>query len=68
VTDRVERLEAAVAQLLRAVADLSDEVARQGAALDRLERRVALLMEREAARMAEEGGGVVIGDERPPHW
>jgi SlyX protein len=67
VTERVERLAAAVAGLPRTVADLSDAVARQAAAIDTLERRVAMLMRREAARMAEEGGGVVIGDERPPH-
>jgi SlyX protein len=67
VTERVERLEAAVADLLRTVADLSDAAARQAAAIDTLERRVAMLMQREAAQMAEEGGGVLIGDDRPPH-
>jgi SlyX protein len=42
--------------------------ARQADTIDRLERRVALLVAREAERAAAEGGGVVIGDERPPHW
>ncbi len=68
MSERVERLEAAVAELMRMVDDLSAVAARQADAIDHLERRVAMLMEREAARMAEESGGVVIGDERPPHW
>ncbi|QYK43576.1 MAG: SlyX family protein [Paracoccaceae bacterium] len=64
----MERLEERIAHLLRTVEDLSDVVAQQGDEIDRLVRRVALLMEREAAREAEGGGGVVLGDERPPHW
>ena len=31
-------------------------------------RRVAMLMEREAMREADGSGGVVIGNERPPHY
>jgi SlyX protein len=27
-----------------------------------------MLLEREAERQADGGGGVVLGDERPPHW
>jgi SlyX protein len=64
----MERLEAAVADLIRMVDDLSAVTARQADTIDRLERRVALLVAREAERAAAEGGGVVIGDERPPHW
>ncbi|MBT6343214.1 MAG: SlyX protein, partial [Tateyamaria sp.] len=33
-----------------------------------LTRRVQLLMEREGAREMQGGGGVVVGDERPPHY
>jgi SlyX protein len=68
VSDRIDRLEAAVADLIRMVDDLSAVTARQADTIDRLERRVALLVAREAERAAAEGGGVVIGDERPPHW
>lgn len=66
--DRIDRLEERVAHLLRAMEDLSGVVARQSAEIDALTRRVAMLVEREAAREAEAGGGVVLGDERPPHW
>ncbi|MFN3641321.1 MAG: SlyX family protein [Gemmobacter sp.] len=53
---------------MRTVDELSAVVAGQQAAIDALERRVAMLMAREADRQVDAGGGVVIGDERPPHW
>lgn len=65
---RLIAAEERIADLLRSVDDLSAMVARQAETIDRLERRVALLMEREAGREADLGGGVVLGDERPPHW
>ena len=48
--------------------DLSDAVARQAAEIDRLTRRVALLMEREAAREAAGLGADGAGEAPPPHW
>ncbi len=48
--------------------ELNDVVAKQAGEIDLLTKRVAMLMEREAAREADGGGGVVIGDERPPHY
>ncbi|GEM_PF-275551 len=63
-TDLQERL----AHLERAVDDLSAARARDGARIDRLERLVQLLREREAGRESDAGGGVFIADERPPHW
>ena len=57
-----------VAHLERMVEELSDQVARQRQEIDTLERRVAMLMQREGERQAEGGGGVVFGDERPPHY
>ncbi len=53
---------------MRAVDDLSEVVARQSREIDVLTRRVAMLLEREAAREADGGGGAVLGDERPPHY
>lgn len=64
----MEHLEEKLAHLVRTVDDLSDVVAAQATEIDRLTRRVAMLMEREASREMENSGGVVLGDERPPHY
>ena len=61
-------LEEQIAHLTRTVEELSDIVARQQGEIDVLTRRVQMLLEREAERQSEGGGGVVSGDERPPHW
>ncbi|MDU8912052.1 SlyX family protein [Aestuariicoccus sp. MJ-SS9] len=63
-----EHLEERLAHLIRTVEDLSDTVARQDREIEVLTRRLALLMEREAQREAEGTGGIVLGDERPPHY
>ena len=63
-----EKIEERLAHLERLTDDLSEVVARQTREIDVLTRRVQMLMEREAAREAEGGGGVVLGDERPPHY
>jgi SlyX protein len=62
-----QALEERLAHLQRTVDELSDIVARQAVEIERLGRRVGLLMEREAEREAE-GGGIPLADERPPHW
>lgn len=59
-------LEERIAHLLRAVDDLSDVVARQDRDIAVLQRRVQLLMEREAER--EAGLDAPEADVRPPHW
>lgn len=64
----MSEIEENLAHLVRAVDDLSDIVARQEREIDTLTRRVALLMEREAARANEGSGGIFLGDERPPHY
>jgi SlyX protein len=63
----MEKLEEQIAHLARTVEDLSDVIARQEREIAVLTRRVEMLMRREGERGAE-GGAVVIGDERPPHW
>lgn len=65
--DRQEALEERIAHLIRAVDDLSDVVARQQAEIDRLVRRVQLLLEREAEREAQ-GLGSAEANVPPPHW
>lgn len=64
----MEELQIRIAHLERTLEDLSAVVARQDAEIRRLTDRVRMLMEREAAREAEGSGGVVLGDERPPHY
>ena len=61
-------LEETVAHLIRTVDELSDVVARQERELALATRRIAVLMEREAAREADTPGSVPLADQRPPHW
>jgi SlyX protein len=64
----MQHIEEKIAHLTRTVDDLSEIVARQQAEIDRLTQRVHMLMQREGEREAQGAGGVVIGDERPPHY
>ena len=64
----MEKLEEQIAHLTRTIDDLSDVIARQEGEIATLTRRVHMLMEREAEREASLTGGVVLGDERPPHY
>jgi SlyX protein len=61
----MEKLEENIAHLTRTVEDLSDK---QEGEIDTLTRRVFMLMQREGERDSGQGGGVVVGDERPPHY
>jgi SlyX protein len=64
MTDIEEKL----AHLIRAVDDLSEVVARQDREIERLRTTVALLTRREAERSRDGEGGIMLGDERPPHY
>lgn len=66
--DRLIELEMQLAHLARAVDDLSDVVTRQSREIHALNRRVGMLMEREAEREAEGGASIPLADQRPPHW
>ena len=61
-------IEERLAHLERLTDELNGVVADQAKTIDRLTARVQMLMEREAAREAEGTGGVVIGNETPPHY
>ena len=61
-------IEERLAHLERIIDELNDVVARQAKDIDVMTRRIAMLMEREAMREADGSGGVVIGNERPPHY
>lgn len=64
----MQKLEEKMAHLIRTLDDLSDVVARQETEISALNRRVAMLMQREAEREASETGGIALGDEKPPHY
>lgn len=64
----MEKLEEHIAHLTRTLDDLSEVVARQEQEIATLTRQVHMLMQREGEREAEGSGGVVIGNERPPHY
>jgi len=64
----MQHLEEQIAHLTRTVEDLNAVVTRQQGEIDRLTHRVEMLMQREVERAQEGSGGVVLGDERPPHY
>ena len=61
-------IEERLAHLERLADELNEVVAGQAQEIDRLTARVAMLMEREAMREADGSGGVIVGDEKPPHY
>jgi SlyX protein len=61
-------IEERLAHLERLGDELSEIVAGQADVIDKLTSRVQMLMQREATREAEGGGGVILGDETPPHY
>lgn len=64
----MQHIEERIAHLQRMLDDLSDVTARQETEIAQLTRRVHMLMQREAERESSIDGGVVLGDERPPHY
>ena len=68
MSERITALEETVAHLARTVEELSDVIARQDGVIDRLTRRVEMLMQREAAREADAGTAIPLADQKPPHW
>ena len=65
MTDRIEAMEERMAHLIRTVDDLSDIVAAQAGTIDRLTRRMAMMVDR---MDAPDEGGAAFTDQRPPHW
>jgi SlyX protein len=66
VERRLMNLETALAHATRVNDELSDIVADQSKRIEALERRVGMLMKREADRESE--GVEYVADQRPPHW
>ena len=68
MTDPIDPREERLAHLERSLDELSDVVAQQAGEITQLTRRVELLLRREAEREAEGTGGVILGNEKPPHY
>jgi SlyX protein len=66
--EKTTQLEEQIAHLTRTVEEMSDIVARQEKEIAVLTNRVRMLVEREVERQQDQGGHVVLGDERPPHY
>ena len=64
----MQHLEEQIAHLTRTVEELNEVITRQQVELDTLTRRMHMLMEREAEREQAQSGGIILGDERPPHY
>ena len=65
---RLNELEIQVAHLTKSNEDLSDIVTEQALRLDRMEKQLALLLDRAREQETASTGGHVFGDEVPPHW
>ena len=65
MTDNLQAMEERMAHLIRTVEDLSDVVAQQATEIDRLTRRMVMMMER---MVGPDDQGAVFTDQRPPHW
>jgi len=65
---RLDELEIQLAHLAKLNEELSDVVAEQAIRLDRMEKRLNLLLDRAREQEAAGTGGHVFGDEVPPHW
>ena len=63
-----QALEEQIAHLTRTVEDLSDIMAKQDSELRRLGLLVDHLVQRARTRESDSGGGIILGDERPPHY
>jgi len=66
IEHRLMVLETALAHITKVNDELSDIVADQAKRIEALERRVVILMQREAER--ESDGVEYVADQRPPHW
>jgi SlyX protein len=64
--DRLEKCEIALAHAVKVSDELSDVVAAQETKILVMQRRLEMLMTREAEREAQ--GVEYVADQRPPHW
>ena len=62
---RLTENEAKISYLIKDIEDLSDIVAKQSRELEKLNKKVSSLIQKEIER--DDISGVVLGD-KPPHW
>jgi len=62
---RLTENEAKISYLIKDIEDLSDIVAKQRRELEKLNKKVSFLIQKEIER--DDISGVVLGD-KPPHW
>ena len=62
---RLTENEAKISYLIKDIEDLSDIVAKQSRELEKLNKKVSFLIQKEIER--DHISGVVLGD-KPPHW
>mgnify|MGYP001472560056 CR=1 FL=1 len=62
---RLTENEAKISYLIKDIEDLSDIVAKQSRELEKLNKKVSFLSQKETER--DDISGVVLGD-KPPHW
>ncbi|MXU65288.1 SlyX family protein [Oceanomicrobium pacificus] len=67
-TSRIDDLEIQLAHMARTVDELNEVVTAQAETIARMERRIALLVERAAAQEADTPGSIPLADQKPPHW
>lgn len=65
---RITALEETVAHLSKTVDELSEVLARQDREIERMARRLQMLMERDAERELDAGNAIPLADQKPPHW
>lgn len=68
MNERIMALEESVAHLVKVVDELSEVIARQDREIERLTRRLQMIMEREAEREFDSSGSIPLADQKPPHW
>ena len=62
---RLTENKAKISYLIKDIEDLSDIVAKQSRELEKLNKKVSFLIQKETER--DDISGVVLGD-KPPHW
>ena len=64
-SSRLTESEAKISYLIKDIEDLSDIVAKQSRELEKLNKKVSFLIQKETER--DDISAVVLGD-KPPHW